>query len=250
MVLERTMLSWDQQTQLAEQVPATLTTAAGDPSPSTTTRPPDGVGPGADMFGTRTHPTIANGVPLTIELLSPADRPDPDHQRPSRVLVGFVGAGPQGPRRPIPETSVAGRPGVRSAAAPEGSAHRTDWHSTGITMRRIVVFLADHSQRRTTWQRRKQRRRQRSISQEGTSKEEAQLAKKASAQRKSTKFDSFICNVVPSKGTENDWQLIDSIQAGTIGAPAALPKSVDLRACMVDDQQPGEHRLMRRLGHR
>jgi ATP-dependent helicase HrpB len=27
------------------------------------------------MFGTRTHPTIANGVPLTIELLSPADRP-------------------------------------------------------------------------------------------------------------------------------------------------------------------------------
>ena len=54
-------------------------------------------------------------------------------------------------------------------------------------------------------------------------------AKKAGATRKSTKFDSFICNVVPSKGTENDWQLIDSIQAGTIGAPAALPNSVDLR---------------------
>src|SRR5258706_14802501 len=54
-------------------------------------------------------------------------------------------------------------------------------------------------------------------------------AKKASGRRKSTKFDSFICNVVPSKGTENDWQLIDSIQAGTIGAPAALPASVDLR---------------------
>ena len=28
-----------------------------------------------DMFGTRSHPTIANDVPLTIELLSPADRP-------------------------------------------------------------------------------------------------------------------------------------------------------------------------------
>src|SRR4029078_11608851 len=28
-----------------------------------------------DMFGTSTHPTIAHDVPLTIELLSPADRP-------------------------------------------------------------------------------------------------------------------------------------------------------------------------------
>ncbi len=43
-------------------------------------------------------------------------------------------------------------------------------------------------------------------------------------------FDRFICNVVPSRGTDNDWQLIDSIEAGTIGAPAALPTSVDLRA--------------------
>ena len=51
-------------------------------------------------------------------------------------------------------------------------------------------------------------------------------AKKAAAQ----KFEKFICNVEPSKGTENDWQLSDSIEAGTIGAPAALPKSVDMRA--------------------
>jgi ATP-dependent helicase HrpB len=27
------------------------------------------------MFGTVTHPTIANDLPLTVELLSPADRP-------------------------------------------------------------------------------------------------------------------------------------------------------------------------------
>ena len=40
----------------------------------------------------------------------------------------------------------------------------------------------------------------------------------------------FICNVVPSHGTENDWQLADSLAAGSIGAPAALPTSVDLRA--------------------
>ncbi len=44
------------------------------------------------------------------------------------------------------------------------------------------------------------------------------------------RFDHFICNVVPSKGTENDWQLVDSIAAGSIGAPAALPPSVDMRA--------------------
>ena len=43
-------------------------------------------------------------------------------------------------------------------------------------------------------------------------------------------FDHFICNVVPSRGTENDWQLADSIAAGSIGAPAALPASVDMRA--------------------
>jgi Papain family cysteine protease len=43
-------------------------------------------------------------------------------------------------------------------------------------------------------------------------------------------FEHFICNVVPSKGTETDWQLADSIAAGSIGAPAALSASVDMRA--------------------
>jgi C1A family cysteine protease len=61
---------------------------------------------------------------------------------------------------------------------------------------------------------------------------------KAAAPKKAAKskaaahpnFDKFICNVIPSKGTDNDWQLVDSIAAGSIGAPAALPTSVDLRA--------------------
>jgi ATP-dependent helicase HrpB len=70
------MLSWDQQTLLAELVPATLTTPSGRTlvidyerdNPTVSVRV-------QDMFGTLTHPTIANDVPVTIELLSPADRP-------------------------------------------------------------------------------------------------------------------------------------------------------------------------------
>ncbi|MEY2400753.1 MAG: ATP-dependent helicase HrpB [Ilumatobacteraceae bacterium] len=71
-----TMLSWDQQTQLATLVPTTLTTAAGRTvlidyerdNPTVSVRV-------QDMFGSLTHPTIANDIPLTVELLSPADRP-------------------------------------------------------------------------------------------------------------------------------------------------------------------------------
>ena len=71
-----TMLTWDQQTQLAELVPPTITTAAGRTSvidyssdmPRVSVRV-------QDMFGTTVHPTVAGDVPLTIELLSPADRP-------------------------------------------------------------------------------------------------------------------------------------------------------------------------------
>jgi len=38
-----------------------------------------------------------------------------------------------------------------------------------------------------------------------------------------------ICNLVPSTGTERDWQFEDAIAAGALGAVAALPPSVDLR---------------------
>jgi C1A family cysteine protease len=60
--------------------------------------------------------------------------------------------------------------------------------------------------------------------------------KKPSTKKQSTKarrranFDQFICNVVPSTATDKDWEFIDSIQAGSIGAPTVLPASVDLRA--------------------
>jgi C1A family cysteine protease len=40
----------------------------------------------------------------------------------------------------------------------------------------------------------------------------------------------FICNVVPSKEIERDWQFSDSVESGVLGAVAAAPASVDLRA--------------------
>jgi Papain family cysteine protease len=61
-------------------------------------------------------------------------------------------------------------------------------------------------------------------------KKPAQKKKASTSKAKRVNFDQFICNVVPSKGTENDWQLADSIAAGSIGAPAALPRSVNMRA--------------------
>jgi hypothetical protein len=42
-------------------------------------------------------------------------------------------------------------------------------------------------------------------------------------------MEEFICNVVPSTGTERDWRFADSIEAGLLGAVTAPPPSVDLR---------------------
>ncbi|MBS0560440.1 MAG: C1 family peptidase [Proteobacteria bacterium] len=39
-----------------------------------------------------------------------------------------------------------------------------------------------------------------------------------------------ICNLVPSRGTESDWRLEHAVAAGALGAVAAPPSSVDLRA--------------------
>jgi C1A family cysteine protease len=39
-----------------------------------------------------------------------------------------------------------------------------------------------------------------------------------------------ICNVVPSRHTENDWKFEDAVNSGILGAAAALPASKDLRA--------------------
>lgn len=38
-----------------------------------------------------------------------------------------------------------------------------------------------------------------------------------------------ICNLVPSKGTEKDWNFGDAVASGALGAVAAPPASVDLR---------------------
>lgn len=45
----------------------------------------------------------------------------------------------------------------------------------------------------------------------------------------STDPQQFICNVVPSKGTETDWSLQDALAVGALGVALAPPKSVDLR---------------------
>jgi hypothetical protein len=48
-----------------------------------------------------------------------------------------------------------------------------------------------------------------------------------------------ICNLVPSRNTATDWHFEDALAAGALGAVAALPKSVDLRArwWAIDDQE-------------
>ena len=45
----------------------------------------------------------------------------------------------------------------------------------------------------------------------------------------SAQFSDRICNLVPSKGIEQDWRFADALTAGVLAAPAALPPSVDLR---------------------
>jgi C1A family cysteine protease len=48
-----------------------------------------------------------------------------------------------------------------------------------------------------------------------------------------------ICNLEPSKGTENDWSFLDSVAGGALAAVAAPPSSVDLRAAWwaINDQE-------------
>ncbi|AET93685.1 hypothetical protein BYI23_D001750 (plasmid) [Burkholderia sp. YI23] len=39
-----------------------------------------------------------------------------------------------------------------------------------------------------------------------------------------------ICNLIPSRNTHKDWQFRDALEAGAVGAVAALPDAIDLRA--------------------
>jgi C1A family cysteine protease len=43
-----------------------------------------------------------------------------------------------------------------------------------------------------------------------------------------------ICNLLPSANTEKDWQFQNAVQAGVLGAVAALPASLDLRKAWWD----------------
>jgi C1A family cysteine protease len=43
-----------------------------------------------------------------------------------------------------------------------------------------------------------------------------------------------ICNLVPSRNTDKDWQFQHALAAGALSAPAALPASVDLRSAWWD----------------
>jgi len=45
----------------------------------------------------------------------------------------------------------------------------------------------------------------------------------------SSQFADRICNLVPSRGVEQDWTLTDALGAGLLAAPAAPPASLDLR---------------------
>ncbi|CAN5554126.1 hypothetical protein BH10PSE4_BH10PSE4_19400 [soil metagenome] len=43
-----------------------------------------------------------------------------------------------------------------------------------------------------------------------------------------------VCNLVPSREPQKDWQFHDAVEAGALEAPLALPASVDLRAAWWD----------------
>jgi len=80
-------LSWDASSQLAALAPAELVTASGRSAPIDYSRDVPTVSVRVqDMFGTREHPSVADGrVALALELLSPADRP----VQITRDLPGF-----------------------------------------------------------------------------------------------------------------------------------------------------------------
>lgn len=64
------------------------------------------------------------------------------------------------------------------------------------------------------------------------------MVKASATRKKKSSFSNRICNLVPSRGTETDWGFQNSLESGILGAPAALPASVDLRSAWwkVNDQ--------------
>lgn len=59
--------------------------------------------------------------------------------------------------------------------------------------------------------------------------EEKATKKKASSPKASHPNEERICNLVPSKETQADWQFEDALASGALGAVTALPSKVDRR---------------------
>ncbi len=61
-------------------------------------------------------------------------------------------------------------------------------------------------------------------------KKRSKARKKPAGSKSKVSPGRRICNLVPSMGTESDWRYEDALMSGSLGAVAALPTSVDLRA--------------------
>ena len=61
-------------------------------------------------------------------------------------------------------------------------------------------------------------------------------------------MEQFICNVKPSKATENDWQFGDSVTSGALGLVATIPPSVDLRTAWWTINSQESTRVLCRMG--
>jgi ATP-dependent helicase HrpB len=75
-LLLSSQLGWDGSTHLADLAPSHLETPTGRAIVIDYSRDvPTASVRVQDLFGVREHPTVAGGVPVSLELLSPADRP-------------------------------------------------------------------------------------------------------------------------------------------------------------------------------
>ncbi|MGB8860267.1 MAG: ATP-dependent helicase HrpB, partial [Ilumatobacteraceae bacterium] len=75
-MLLSSQLGWDASTRLAELAPTHVDTPAGRTAIIDYSRDvPTASVRVQDLFGMRVHPTVAGGVPVSLELLSPANRP-------------------------------------------------------------------------------------------------------------------------------------------------------------------------------
>ena len=112
----RGLIPWDLQRRLDELAPARLVTPLGSAAIDYSAEG----GPRVDirvqeLFGVTTHPTVANGVPLTLALLSPARRPVQVTKDLPRFWAGSWAAvrgemRGRYPRHPWPENPAQAQP--------------------------------------------------------------------------------------------------------------------------------------------